>query len=183
VKNGFVVVVLVAAGWVACMTRTSAPQGAESQARAPQALAASDSQQCAVGACPDGGTGCLDIGIQRSDAGKKTFDPPPDGGWTMCEGQSLVLHSDLDEELCVDIHRLSGLADDGTALVRKNLKNQGQFTDSALGTGTYCLTVCGPKSDRPCSKGCPKSDCSSGMDDTIRGNLDVIGKVPDPIKK
>ena len=182
-RKQFVVVVLVAAGWVACMTRTSGPQGSEPRAAEPGALATTETRQqtdggCAVDACPDGGTGCLDLAIKLSDTGGRKFDPPPQGGWSMCTGQGLALDSTLSEELCVDLRYT-----DGTPVLQTSLGGMSGLTDSLDG-GQYCLSVCKPKSNRPCDAGCAQSACSGPeLPDTIRGNLDVISKDPGPIGK
>lgn len=183
VKNGFVVVVLVTVGWAACMTRTGGTPPTEPRASEAQALAAPEDREqtdggCAAGPCPDGGMGCLDIAVKQAQSGHKTFDPPPHSGWTMCAGQELVVDSALDEDLCVDLRQ------DNTPVAQTSLGKLSEFTRDLVLAGTYCLTICKPKEDRPCTEGCKNTDCSSSVvfPDTIRGNLDVITKVPDPIE-
>ncbi|AGC49365.1 hypothetical protein MYSTI_08099 [Myxococcus stipitatus DSM 14675] len=166
--------VLAVAGWWACAARTGveAPKP-QQEAR----LTSGDSCQCASDPCPDdGGTNCLDISVSLNSSGKKKFSPGCDShGWSLCAGQQVVISSELNEDLCVDLISTGGNLDGGTGS-RVSLSSGASWTPSTLSAGEYCLSVCN-KNGTDCSQGCKKSDCESD-DATIRGNIDVVTKGP-----
>ncbi|MCE9668399.1 hypothetical protein LY474_11300 [Myxococcus stipitatus] len=174
-RNGIGVAgMLLIAGWVACTTR--ARETSESGASA--LTVASKDDPCAVGTCPgDAGT-CLALSVDDSDHGKHFNPAPGKNGWTMCSGQGLSVSSLMDKGLCVDLRALQVLADGGTTLTG-SLASGGNWQDLDLSSGTYCLSVCTNK-DGDCSQGCKQADCTEQDEETIRGNLDVVTKVPEP---
>lgn len=183
-KNGSKVVgMLFVAGWVACATRTGETTSATEAGRASLALDAPGTQAskhgCAVDACPaDGGTNCLDIAVTATSTGKGFNPKPGKGGWKMCSGQGLVLSSLMDKGLCVDLRDL-GTSGDGGVVMRTSLSSQGNWEDTSLPPGKYCLSLC-DSANNDCSQGCAKSDCDVQDEQTIRGNIDVVTKVPEP---
>ncbi|MCP3103011.1 hypothetical protein LZ198_29440 [Myxococcus sp. K15C18031901] len=168
-RNGIRVVgMLLVAGAVACATRVRETPAAE----------VAQDDPCAVGTCPgDAGT-CLDLSVNADDQGKHFSPAPGKKGWTMCSGQGLALNSLVDKGLCVDLRAVQHLADGGTTLTG-SIASNGNWQDLGLPSGMYCLSVCTNK-DGDCSQGCKEADCSEQDEETIRGNLDVVTKVPDP---
>ncbi|NVJ25638.1 hypothetical protein HUW62_30890 [Myxococcus sp. AM011] len=185
-RNGSQVVVgmLLVAGWVACATRTREPVSATEAGQASMALDAPGIQAkskngCAVDACPaDGGTNCLDIAVTATSAGKGFNPKPGKGGWKMCSGQGLVLSSLMDKGLCVDLRDVS-TSGDGGVVMRTSLSSEGNWEGTSLPPGKYCLSLCDSETN-DCSQGCKKSDCAVQDEQTIRGNIDVVTKVPEP---
>lgn len=185
-RNGSQVVMgmLLVAGWVACATRTREPTSATEAGRAALELDAPTDIQtsdggCAVDACPeDGGTHCLDITVKATSTGKGFNPRPGKSGWKMCSGQGLVLSSLMDKGLCVDL-RAVGARGDGGVVALTSLSSQGSWEDTSLLPGTYCLSLC-DNNNGDCSQGCKQSDCDVQDEQTIRGNIDVVTKVPEP---
>ncbi|MBZ4413294.1 hypothetical protein K8640_34245 [Myxococcus sp. XM-1-1-1] len=132
---------------------------------------------CAVDPCLAGDSGCLGIAVETGSVGKR-FDPKPGAkGWTLCSGQGLEITSDLDKDLCIDLRDVRSTADGGVVALTK-LRSKSAWSDPNLPSGEYCLSICDDKDDH-CAQGCKDSDCVTD-DQTIRGNLDVVTKVPEP---
>ncbi|MCP3165867.1 hypothetical protein [Myxococcus qinghaiensis] len=182
-NRSLVVGMLLVVGWVACATRTREPASTMEAGQAPLALDATDIQAsdggCAVDACPaDGGMGCLDITVTATSTGKGFNPKPGKRGWKMCAGQGLVLSSLTDQGLCVDLRDV-GANGDGGVIALTSLTGQGSWEDSSLAPGQYCLSLC-DNTGNDCSRGCKQSDCAVTDEQTIRGNIDVVTKVPEP---
>ncbi len=121
-------------------------------------------------------TGCT-VYVEQGQHGGRKFKPAPDAGWTMCPGQMFVLESQTQKDACVDLRTL-----DDHPVARGSLAGRGMWSSPPLEGGAYCVSVCWDKdkNDAGCSAGCKHSDCKQGGEDTIRGNLDVIVKDPEP---
>ncbi|NVJ09654.1 hypothetical protein HUW63_31075 [Myxococcus sp. AM001] len=176
--------VLLVAGWAACTSRTREAAGGASESSRQQAqeddglprLQQTDGG-CAVDPCLNGGPGCLDLVVETGIAGKR-FDPRPGvRGWKLCSGQGLEVTSDLAKDLCIDLRDVRSVADGGVVALTK-LRSKGSWSNPDLPSGEYCLSICDDKGHQ-CSEGCKDSDCVTD-DQTIRGNLDVVTKVPEP---
>ncbi|QSQ11995.1 hypothetical protein [Myxococcus landrumensis] len=168
--------VLSVAGWWACAART--PVSPEAQAlQSHKVQAGDDDCGCAADPCPDdGGTNCLDIAVNPSDAGKKRFSPGCNShGWSMCSGQQLFISSEMSETLCIDLSSVGGTEDGGSG-VRSSLSSGSTWTVPSLTPGEYNLSVCN-QHNGGCSEGCQNA---LSPDQTIRGNLDIVVKDPDP---
>lgn len=174
-RGFFAVAVLASAILTACPKPPPGARDAGAQDAGPRP----GKPDCAMTPCPDGGTGCLTLAIVPNDGGDGfSFSPPPGrSGWRMCTGQTLVLESELDEPLCIDIRGMDGTR----ASIRSELPDESLWPDNSLGAGKYCVTVCEEQPDAGCSGGCKDDDCITRLPDTIRGNLDVISKPPEDL--
>ncbi|WP_338872639.1 hypothetical protein [Myxococcus stipitatus] len=120
--------------------------------------------------------------MQLNSSGKKSFNPPSGNkGWRMCPGQELVVASQLNQGLCVELRDLQSSADGGVVALQP-LTGGSSWALPSLSSGAYCLSICNDDNNH-CTQGCQQSDCTSD-DQTIRGNLDVGTKGPtDPDDK
>lgn len=183
-RNGsWVLGVLLIAGWAACASRTretaaGAPESTRQQAKGDglPRLQQTDGG-CAVDPCMAQDGGCLELLVETGNAGKR-FDPGPGAkGWTLCSGQGIEITSELGKDLCIDLRDVRSTADGGVVALTK-LRGKGSWSAPDLPSGEYCLSICNDTNDH-CTQGCHDSDCVSD-DQTIRGNLDVVTKVPEP---
>lgn len=181
--------VLAVSGWVACASWTrgsdeSTETGSKDPANQKQgARTGSGDCGCATHQCPDagspddGGPACLDILVEASDGGGKHFSPGcNNGGWSMCEGQELIINSEMNQNLCID---LSPLRSNTDKTIKVPLSAMGTWTHRSLEKGQYKLRVC-DNTTNSCDKGCSDSNDLLSGKETIRGNLDVVTKDPEP---
>jgi hypothetical protein len=178
-RKGFLAVaVLASAVLFACPKQKPVPElASESDGAGTQGLLGGPKLPgCAMG-CQDSGTGCT-IYVETTSKGGQKFKPSPDEGWQMCPGQTFVLESQTDKAACVDLRGM-----DGGSVAAGSLEGRALWSSPSLQMGTYCVSVCWDKdkNDAGCSAGCKHNDCrQGGPEDTIRGNLDVVVKDPEP---
>lgn len=172
-RKGFLAVaVLASAALFACPKPKPPPEPLLEPASEGLQAGGSKAPGCTT-ACQEGSaTGCT-VYVESTQDGGKKFKPDPNAGWSMCPGQMFVLESQTNKDSCVDLRTMNG-----EPVARGDLAGRAMWSSPPLDGGAYCVSVCWDKdkNDAGCSAGCKHSDCKQGIEDTIRGNLDVIVK-------
>ncbi|NMO16365.1 hypothetical protein HPC49_07865 [Pyxidicoccus fallax] len=156
--KGFIVGAIIAGVWgVACATRSKGAEAGE-----PAAVTES------TGSCADN----IDLEVDPKEGGGKTFNNKT-GTWRLCSGGNLTVTNTLPKTACLDI---LNRADGGTYTTATLDADGGSWDASVTGKNDFELGVCNPQDGGPCSNGCPNmlSASGSGIDDTIKGNLDIV---------